>query len=119
MLAAIVVLLLVLFRGPGLPLLVVATIYGAGTGVSSLLNIAAHLAGFQLGQTTTQLLPVVLFGVGTDYAAFLLYRYHDRLRQGMTTPPPWPPPSPTAPSGFTSAHRWPSAIASAADLPQS
>ncbi len=109
MLAAIVVLLLVLFRGPGLPLLVVATIYGAGTGVSSLLNIAAHLAGFQLGQTTTQLLPVVLFGVGTDYAVFLLYRYHDRLRQGMTTPPPWPPPSPRAPSGFTSADRWPRA----------
>jgi RND superfamily putative drug exporter len=50
--------------------------------VSALLNIAAHLGGFQLDQTTTSLLPVVLFGVGTDYAVFLLYRYRDRLRAG-------------------------------------
>src|SRR5215472_12848920 len=82
MLAAIVVLLLVLFRSPGLPFLVVGTVYGAGQGVSALLNIAGHAFGFQLDQTTTSLLPVVLFGVGTDYAVFLLYRYRDRLRAG-------------------------------------
>jgi RND superfamily putative drug exporter len=82
MLAAILVLLLLLFRSPGLPFLVVLTIYAAGTGVNSLLSIASHLIGFQLDQTTTQLLPVVLFGVGTDYAVFLLYRYRDRLRAG-------------------------------------
>src|SRR5215471_3539863 len=82
MLAAIVVLLLVLFRSPGLPFLVVAVIYGAGMGVTALLNIAGHVLGFQLDQTTTNLLPVVLCGVGTDYAVFLLYRYRDRLRAG-------------------------------------
>ena len=82
MLAAILVLLLALFRSPGLPFLVVLVIYAAGTGVNSLLSIASHLLGFHLDQTTTNLLPVVLFGVGTDYAVFLLYRYRDRLRAG-------------------------------------
>jgi RND superfamily putative drug exporter len=82
MLVAILVLLLVLFRSPGLPFLVVGTVYGAGMGVTALLNIAGHVFGFQLDQTTTSLLPVVLFGVGTDYAVFLLFRYRDRLRAG-------------------------------------
>ena len=82
MLLAILILLLVLFRSPGLPFVVVFTIFGVGTGVTSLLNIAAHIGGFQLDQTTTSMLPVVLFGVGTDYAVFLLYRYRDRIRAG-------------------------------------
>lgn len=82
MLLAILVLLFVLFRSPGVPFLIVLAIYGAGSGVTALLNIVAHVAGFQLDQTTTSLLPVVLFGVGTDYAVFLLYRYRDRLRAG-------------------------------------
>jgi RND superfamily putative drug exporter len=82
MVAAIVVLLLVLFRSPGLPFLVIGAVFGVGEGVGSLLNIAGHVFGFQLDQTTTNLLPVVLFGVGTDYAVFLLCRYRDRLRAG-------------------------------------
>jgi RND superfamily putative drug exporter len=82
MLAAIVVLLLVLFRSPGLPFLVIGAIFGVGEGVTALLNIAGHVLGFQPDQTTTNLLPVVLFGVGTDYAVFLLWRYRDRLRAG-------------------------------------
>jgi RND superfamily putative drug exporter len=82
MVAAIVVLLLVLFRSPGLPFLVIGAIFGVAEGVISLLNIAGHVLGFQLDQITTNLLPVVLFGVGTDYAVFLLCRYRDRLRAG-------------------------------------
>jgi len=82
MLAAIVVLLLVLFRSPGLPFLIIGAIFGVGQGVLSLLDIAGHVLGFQLDQVTTTLLQVVLLGVGTDYAVFLLYRYRDRLRAG-------------------------------------
>jgi uncharacterized membrane protein YdfJ with MMPL/SSD domain len=82
MLLAILILLFLLFRSPGVPFLVVLAICGAGSGVTALLNIAAHIGGFQLDQATTSLLPVVLFGVGTDYAVFLLYRYRDRLRAG-------------------------------------
>jgi len=82
MLLAILILLFLLFRSPGVPFLVVLAIAGAGYGVTALLNIVAHVGGFQLDQATTSLLPVVLFGVGTDYAVFLLYRYRDRLRAG-------------------------------------
>jgi RND superfamily putative drug exporter len=82
MLLAILILLFVLFRSFGVPFIVVLAIAGAGSGVTALLNIAAHIGGFQLDQTTTSLLPVVLFGVGTDYSVFLLYRYRDRLRAG-------------------------------------
>jgi putative drug exporter of the RND superfamily len=82
MLLAILILLFLLFRSPGVPFLVVLAIGGAGSGVTALLNIVAHLGGFQLDQTTTSLLPVVLFGVGTDYAVFLLYRYRERLCAG-------------------------------------
>jgi putative drug exporter of the RND superfamily len=82
MLLTILILLFLLFRSPGVPFLVLLPIAGAGSGVTALLNIAGHVAGFQLDQTTTSLLPVVLFGVGTDYSVFLLYRYRDRLRAG-------------------------------------
>jgi putative drug exporter of the RND superfamily len=82
MLLAILILLFVLCRSPGVPFIVVLAIGGVGYGATALLNIAAHIGGFQLDQTTTSLLPVVLFGVGTDYAVFLLYRYRERLRAG-------------------------------------
>jgi RND superfamily putative drug exporter len=82
MLAAIVVLLLVLFRSPAVAFTTVFAIYMVGAGVGALLNIGAHLFGFHLDDTETQLLPIVLFGVGTDYAVFLLYRYRERLRAG-------------------------------------
>jgi putative drug exporter of the RND superfamily len=82
MLGAISVLLLVLFRSPAVALTTVLAIYLVGAGVGGLLNIGAHLFGFHLDDTETQLLPVVLFGVGTDYAVFLLYRYRERLRAG-------------------------------------
>ena len=82
MIAAIFVLLLLLFRSPGLAVTIVLAITAVGYGVSSLLNIAAHAFGFHLDSTVTGILPVVLYGVGTDYAVFLLYRYRERLRAG-------------------------------------
>jgi RND superfamily putative drug exporter len=82
MIAAIFLLLLVLFRSPGLAGLIVLTITAVGYGVGGLLNIAAHTFGFHLDKTVTGILPVVLYGVGTDYAVFLLYRYRERLRAG-------------------------------------
>ena len=83
MLLAILILLFLLFRSAGVPFIIVLAIGAVGSGVTALLNIVAHIGGFQLDQTTTSLLPVVLFGVGTDYAVFLISRYHDYLRQGV------------------------------------
>jgi RND superfamily putative drug exporter len=86
MIAAIFLLLLLLFRSPGLASIIVLAITAVGYGVSGLLNIAAHVFRFHLDSTVTGILPVVLFGVGTDYAVFLLYRYRERLRAGDDHP---------------------------------
>ena len=82
MIAAIFLLLLLLFRSPGLAITIVLAITGVGYGVSALLNIGAHIFGFHIDQTISGIMPVVLYGVGTDYAVFLLYRYRERLRAG-------------------------------------
>ena len=82
MVGAIFLLLLLLFRSPGLAVTIVLAITAVGYGVGGLLNIGAHILGFHLDRTVTGILPVVLYGVGTDYAVFLLYRYRERLRAG-------------------------------------
>ena len=40
------------------------------------------LAGFEVGSEVTSLLIVVLFGIGTDYILFFLFRYRERMREG-------------------------------------
>jgi RND superfamily putative drug exporter len=82
MVVAIFVLLLLIFRSLVVALTTVATIAVVAAGVGALLNIAAHAFDFSLGSTVQGLLPVVLFGVGTDYVVFLLFRYRERLRNG-------------------------------------
>jgi RND superfamily putative drug exporter len=81
-LALIVVLLLLIFRSPVaalLPLLTVGLVYGVA---SALVAAAGHLLRFQVGQELPTMLTVVLFGIGTDYILFLLFRYRERLRAG-------------------------------------
>jgi RND superfamily putative drug exporter len=82
--ALIVVLLLVIFRSPLaalLPLLAVGVVFGLST---ALVAATATALDFQVGQEVTTLLTVVLFGIGTDYILFLLFRYRERLRAGDT-----------------------------------
>jgi RND superfamily putative drug exporter len=78
----IVVLLLVIFRSPIaalLPLLSVGLVFGLST---SLVAAAGKAMDFQVGQELPTMLTVVLFGIGTDYILFLLFRYRERLRAG-------------------------------------
>jgi RND superfamily putative drug exporter len=78
----IVVLVGLIFRSPIAALLPIASIglvYALSTSVLALL---AKAFGFQLDQSITSLLIVVLFGIGTDYILFLLFRYRERLRAG-------------------------------------
>ncbi|HEX5494596.1 MAG TPA: MMPL family transporter [Mycobacteriales bacterium] len=78
----IVVLLLVIFRSPVaalLPILSVGLVFGLA---SSIIAMVAAGVGFQVGQELSALLTVVLFGIGTDYILFLLFRYRERLRAG-------------------------------------
>ena len=81
-LALILILLLVIFRSPiiaFLPLIVIAVVSQVATGLISDVNSALHL---DADSSVTTLLIVVLFGIGTDYILFLMFRYRERLRLG-------------------------------------
>ena len=81
-LALILVLLLVIFRSPIialLPLIVIALVSQVATGLISDANQALHL---NADSSVSTILIVVLFGIGTDYILFLMFRYREQLRSG-------------------------------------
>ena len=81
-LALILILLLVIFRSPVialLPLIVIALVSQVATGLISDVNKALHL---NADSSISTILIVVLFGIGTDYILFLMFRYRERLRAG-------------------------------------
>ncbi|HEY0933435.1 MAG TPA: MMPL family transporter, partial [Trebonia sp.] len=74
--------LLLIFRSPIialLPLIVIAVVSQVATGLISEVNRALHL---NPDSSVSTLLIVVLFGIGTDYFLFLMFRYRERLRLG-------------------------------------
>ncbi len=80
----VLILLLVggIFRSPIaaiLPLLTIGLVFLLAT---SLVALGADTFGFEVDASLTSLLIVVLFGIGTDYILFLLFRYRERLRAG-------------------------------------
>jgi RND superfamily putative drug exporter len=80
---AIFLLLLVLFRSFVVAGGAVALMYLVGAVAQMVLAIAAHVGHFKIDETTTNLLPIVLFGVGTDYVVFFMFRYREHLRRGQ------------------------------------
>lgn len=62
-----------------LPVLAVSLVYMIA---SSLIAIAAKIFNFEVSQQLSVLFTVVLFGVGTDYILFLLFRYREQLAKG-------------------------------------
>jgi RND superfamily putative drug exporter len=82
MIVAIFLLLLVIFRSPFVPVINIAAMFGATAIANGLVLIAAKSFGVEIDDTVTGLLPVVIFGIGTDYVVFLLFRYRERLRKG-------------------------------------
>jgi RND superfamily putative drug exporter len=82
MVVVILLLLLAIFRSPIIAVVTVGVIALAAGAVTALLVLAAKAFGFKIDDTVTGLLPVVIFGVGTDYVVFLVYRYRERLRGG-------------------------------------
>src|SRR5262249_35066966 len=78
----ILILLLLIFRSPiiaFLPLIVIALVSQVATGLISDVNQALHL---NADSSISTILIVVLFGIGTDYILFLMFRYRERLRDG-------------------------------------
>jgi RND superfamily putative drug exporter len=78
----IILLLAIIFRSPiiaFLPIVVIGVVSGVANGLIADLNKGF---GMQADSSISSLLIVVLFGVGTDYILFLLFRYRERLRAG-------------------------------------
>ncbi|MCX4386764.1 MMPL family transporter [Micromonospora peucetia] len=82
MMLVILVLLLVVFRSPAIALLNLFLVLLVAQAATGLLALGGKVFGYALDSSTTGLLPVVLLGIGTDYAVFLLFRYRERLRAG-------------------------------------
>jgi putative drug exporter of the RND superfamily len=81
-LALILILLLIIFRSPiiaVLPLIVIGVVSQVATGLISDVNKAFNL---NTDNSISTILIVVLFGIGTDYILFLMFRYRERLRRG-------------------------------------
>ena len=78
----IIVLLLIIFRSPIVVLLPLLTIGLVSSVANGLIDFVSKAAGWNADSFTSIMLIVVLFGVGTDYILFLLFRYRERLRAG-------------------------------------
>jgi len=79
-LLVVVVALLVTYRSPVLwllPVITVVTALGVSMGIVYLL---ATEAGLTVNAQTFSILPILVFGAGTDYALLLIARYREELR---------------------------------------
>jgi len=78
----VMVILLVIYRRPItalLPLITIAISVGSAQGVVSALTTV----GLNVTAMTVVLMTAMIVGAGTDYAVFLISRYHEYLRMGI------------------------------------
>ncbi|MGH3263699.1 MAG: MMPL family transporter, partial [Trebonia sp.] len=78
----ILLLLLVIFRSPIVAVMPIVVIGIAAAVATGLIADMVRAVGLKADSSITSLLIVVLFGIGTDYILFLLFRYRERLRLG-------------------------------------
>ncbi len=78
----VLIILLVIYRRPVTVLLPLITI---GISVASAQGVVSGLAQVGLGVSalTIALMTAMIFGAGTDYAVFLISRYHEYIRSGV------------------------------------
>lgn len=80
--ALVIILPGLIFRSPVAafaPVVAVSLVYALS---QSLIALAAQTFKFKISDQLSILYTVVLFGIGTDYILFLLFRYRERLRAG-------------------------------------
>ncbi|GAA3137787.1 MMPL family transporter [Streptomyces echinatus] len=78
----ILVTLLIIFRAPILAILPLVLIGLVSAVANGLIAYATKLFDLQANSSISSILIVVLFGVGTDYFLFLIFRYRESLRAG-------------------------------------
>ncbi|NUU20394.1 MAG: MMPL family transporter, partial [Streptomycetaceae bacterium] len=78
----ILILLLVIFRSPVAALMPIVMVGLVATVAPSVIAIFGKAFDLNVEQSLMTILIVVLFGIGTDYIIFLLFRYRERLRAG-------------------------------------
>jgi RND superfamily putative drug exporter len=78
----ILILLLIIFRSPIIALMPIITIAVVAEVATGLISDANRALNLNADSQTTVILIVVLFGIGTDYLLFLMFRYRERLRAG-------------------------------------
>jgi RND superfamily putative drug exporter len=78
----IIGLLLLIYRSPVAALLPIVTVGLVSAVAPGLVAWLAQAFGFQVDQSVQIVMTIVLYGVGTDYIVFLLFRYRERLRAG-------------------------------------
>jgi RND superfamily putative drug exporter len=78
----IVLLLALIFRSVLICLLPLVTVGIASQIATGLVSWANDLFDLKADSSITVILIVVMYGVGTDYILFLLFRYRERLRLG-------------------------------------
>lgn len=81
----VLILPALVFRSPFIGLLPVLSVSIVYSIASTLIAMAAKAFDFKVSQQLSVLFTVVLFGVGTDYILFTLFRYRERLRGGDHT----------------------------------
>jgi len=80
--ALVIILPGIIFRSPlaaFVPVLAVTLVY---TLSQSLIALLAKTFGYKIDNSLAILYTVILFGIGTDYILFLLFRYREKLRTG-------------------------------------
>jgi len=78
----ILLLLLVIFRSPLVAVMPIVLVGLVAVVANGLIALCVKAIGLKADSSISTMLIVVLFGIGTDYILFLLFRYRERLRLG-------------------------------------
>lgn len=78
----LLIILMIIYRNPITMVLPLITIGGSLLAAQALVSVISVLTGMAVSNQTIVFLSAMIAGAGTDYAVFLISRYHDYVRLG-------------------------------------